>query len=966
MMNMATLSNQAPRIGRSTARSVITLLSLWAIALVLVLAPSSGVKAQTYFTEDFESGFPGNFSIQGVGAQWQQNSTYAYTGSKSAWFQTSAGNTNTVLVSNGINLSGSTRPQLTFNHIAALERYYDQAYVEVSTDNGVNWTDIPNSAYTGNSWRKTGSNLQSSNTTVCDGPFFDAQSRPDWDMRFSSLAGVPTAGTGLWRKEVFDLSNYRVSGVKIRFRVKSNASNDFYGWLVDNVKIAEAPTTRISGTRVIGGSGFASFTAAFDALADSGVGTGGVTFLVTPGTYTDSLVSGNWLGASATNRVRFQANGGAVILQRFGSSGSISIPSTTTGYSYSYFVDAILTMSGTSYTTFQGINFAQQALASGANLTDVGVYMQNGCHYDSIYRCRVDLGRNYYNTTGIMINTALYYNASNVFQVGNKIIDDTVSAWSGVWMNRYFLTMSFDSSNEVSGSAPGKSTITTGLTATPVGTTTIYNVMVYGQTNCIVKNNTITSTPFSGYTLSSYGIYLAGNLINPLIQGNKITGYGSVASSIYSYTYGIYGSASTIIRPQILNDTIQNMQGYGYYGIFLGSVLEPLVQGNYINNVAMAYYYYSVYLSSCIRPRIIGNKIKGVYNGAYNSASTSYYVYGIYSASNQGPVMIANNMISDLHQLNALTPMSVYGIYFTQGTTGPARDSIIYNSIFLSGGTGTATTNTTAALYVASINAAVGAGLVVKNNILSNTMPFGASSLAYCAYYGTVTANLTSDFNDLYGPTDATDTTIHKTGYYGSTRGLLAQMRAAGLETHSFTENPPFTSDSLHVSTGTATRLAKAGQYLSNMTTDFDGDTRGSAPCIGADEASMTVSTTDDVAPSIQYTRILRSASTSGITFSAVISDPSGVNSSTYAPLLYYKATSAGTWSNVTGSNSSGNNWTFSMPGYTSGTVVQYYFAAQDLASTVNGGTAPLVAPARILREALQPRFPIRFESLAG
>src|SRR5207237_9686175 len=123
----------------------------------------------------------------------------------------------------------------------------------------------PNQFYNGNSWRKTGSQLI---TVYSDGPWFDAQSRPEWDALAgtSGPAGVNPAApsvavaAGAWRKEVFDLSAYKSTNLRVRFRVKSN-STAWFGWLVDNISIAEAPTP-ITGTRQIGGTGYANFAAA--------------------------------------------------------------------------------------------------------------------------------------------------------------------------------------------------------------------------------------------------------------------------------------------------------------------------------------------------------------------------------------------------------------------------------------------------------------------------------------------------------------------------------------------------------------------------------------------------------------------------------------------------------------------------------------------------------------------------------
>lgn len=914
--------------------------------LVLVARPSA---AQSYLSEDFESGLPSsNFAPDGqTGVQWTTNNTYAYGGSKSAYFQTSAGNTNGYVVSRTVNLASSTRPLLTFYHIAALEKHYDQAIVEVSTNGGVTWVIPNNTQYNGNSWRKTGANTQNSTTTTFpDGPFFDAESRPEWDVRFTSTGSMPVTGTSLWAKEVFDLSAFKSASFKVRFRVKSNGTNDYFGWLVDNVSIQEAPSTRISGTRVIGTGGFASFRDAAQALADSGVGTGGVTFLVSPGTYNDSVQFGYWNGVSAANRVRFKANGGQVIIQRAGSANSISNPTYSGGWSYSYFFDAVVLMSGAQYVTLDGITLQQANLTAATPPTqvDVGLYMTNGCKYDSVMNCYMNLQNRYYTTVGFMVITALHTTAPGVSNVGNKFVNDTVVAWNGAVISSN-ITSVLDSNNEITASTQGRTFFNLGLTnASYISTySTMYGIQVYGQSNLVIRNIKLSGGAYGlglGY-FTLYGIYSPGYLTDPLITNNLLTNLGYSSNTVSGqYVYGIYLPASNTLRPVITNNTISDVYEYYGYGIYVSSCYQPLIQGNTytrINNYYMPSYY-CIYTSGNQRARIIGNKIKDFRMGNLSTNSNTNTFYGIYSG-NTGPTVIANNMISGIKNYGTATSNTVYALYFTQSAI--ARDSIVHNSIWLDDNNATPTL-TSYAMYI-SPNTSSGAEIYILNNIIGNRNTYGGASYAYGIYRTTTLGSVFTDYNDYYVNTTGSTDLYHVTAYNGANYYQASDWKTAnvsnGNDQHSFAELPSWnTSDSLHISPST-TRLA-GGLYLSNIPTDYDGSTRSTSPVIGAHEASgLTASSTDDAGPAIQVRKQPRTSSTSGYTVTANINDPSGVATGTNAPRLYYRAMGAVSFSYVSGT-SSGNTWSFALPSMSYG-VYQYYVAAQDGASTPNVSTFP-------------------------
>ena len=945
-----------------------------------------GISQTSYLSEDFESGLPStNFALKGPGigpwVQWQPNTNYAFAGSKSAWLQTnsSSGLQNGTLESRTINLSASTKPLLTFYHICALERYYDQAIVEVSTDGGVTWVVPSNTQYNGNSWRKTGSFDQNGATsTFVDGPYFDAESRPEWDIQFTGTGSTPVAGQSLWMKEVFDLSAFKSSAVKVRFRVKSNLSNDFYGWLIDNVTVAEAPPV-MTGTRLIGSGGFASFRAATQALSDSGVGAGGVTILAAAGTYNDSLVIGYYRGTSASNRVVFKSQSGpsSVIIQRMGANTVLANPTPYQGYSYTQFFNAIVLMSGAQYVTFDGITLMQQNWSvNTAYGVNVGFYLTNGCRFDSVYRCTTQLQNRYYYSVGMMVVSSYYSCAPGLPNVGNKLVNDTIVGWNGVYFISFFppLYQVYDSSNSLDATVPGATFLNLGQSTTQYAyssASTQYATAGCGQDGLTINNIKVSSGLYiNGNAVSSYyqffGFYCPNyGLTNFTISNNQFTNigynpYGYGSATTYA-CYGIYLGGSTtypIIRPKIINNTFSDWYTYYMaYFIYNATVYEPLIQGNTVTRLN-SYYEpteYGFYINSCIRPRVIGNRFKDIRLGKYASTQICTWA-AMYFISNTGPTVVLNNMISDvsLNQTSAVTN-TLYGIYFSSEATPSAqtgqsfitiRDSICNNSIWLAD-TKTTPYCTSYGLYYAPSTSA-GMEMYIYNNIIGNRMAENqAGYYGYAMYRASTAGTVYSDFNCIYGNTTGSGDIYHYTGYYGGTNCYqLSDWRTASSafyqDIHSFVESPPWsTTDSLHLAAGSTSRLYHAGKGLLNVTTDFDGTARAVGPTIGAHEGSLSASSTDDVGPAITYLRVPKTQSTAAVTITATITDASGVNTSTYPPLIYYKPSTSGTWSSSSYTTNSGSTFTFTIPSQALGTKIQFYLAAQDLASTPNGSTFP-------------------------
>ncbi len=170
------------------------------------------------YTDDFESGYTyfenassniNNFSLE---------NTIFHSGSQ-AVHDAYAANSDDVLHETGVmDLTSSTTPVLDFWHIAITENNYDEALVEISTDNGATWSIIDDSLYLG------------------DGAYtneFYANSYSNW--------GYGAVDNSKWRMERFNLEAFKDDSIRVRFRLDADGSVQKEGWYIDDITIQEEP-----------------------------------------------------------------------------------------------------------------------------------------------------------------------------------------------------------------------------------------------------------------------------------------------------------------------------------------------------------------------------------------------------------------------------------------------------------------------------------------------------------------------------------------------------------------------------------------------------------------------------------------------------------------------------------------------------------------------------------------------------
>jgi hypothetical protein len=336
------------------------------------------------------------------------------------------------------------------------------------------------------------------------------------------------------------------------------------------------------------------------------------------------------------------------------------------------------------------------------------------------------------------------------------------------------------------------------MSGTPSGVDYIAGICIDENTlNATVTGNTISNFSLSGTNISPVGIMVNNHMSNFNISNNTITG---ITTSGGGTPHGIYV----------------------YYTDFISEVTVSNNKVSNINNTSTQ-----------------GNGSRGI---IINTGRTS---------SN---VNVYNNFIWDVKG-TGYTPSSCWIIGLgIDGATGGVN--IYHNSVNLYGaysGYNAATTSCAFAVLNSSATS-----LNIRNNIFSNTFDNTNSSTdkSYSIYTATSNIAFTDiNYNDYY--VSGTPSIL---GYLSSNRLTLTNWQTAtGKDGNSKSVDPTFFSTSnLHTWNSD---LYSAGVTISGFTTDIDGDTRGTPPCIGADEFQPMVynqASKSSVYPNSTNNQILR------------------------------------------------------------------------------------------------------------
>lgn len=258
IFNPTVTTNYTLTVSQSTgdlcATSVNVLVTVNPVPTALVITPSAtetcidnlvtlsatGGNFDTTLYQQSMDSTPADFAlnnIAGIGSA-TINSTYFSEGSSSLLLTTTSTSANvSYQLNSDLDLTGASSASIVFSHIAVMEGSsfsYDYGIIEYSTDGGNSWVLIPASNYVG-----------AANSAVFNGNIrFSTRSYPDWISTFTTSTSTPGAGpaTSLWKSEIINVPAVALNSnqFRIRFRYTTDSSTNFYGWLIDDVKIIKA------------------------------------------------------------------------------------------------------------------------------------------------------------------------------------------------------------------------------------------------------------------------------------------------------------------------------------------------------------------------------------------------------------------------------------------------------------------------------------------------------------------------------------------------------------------------------------------------------------------------------------------------------------------------------------------------------------------------------------------------------
>ncbi len=188
------------------------------------------------FNEDFELPSSAD-SVSSTGSPtWSISTTLSAQGQRSDSSRLVNPNDSSVLTTLSFSTIGNSYVTLEFEHICKIE-FFDEAYIQVSNDNGATWVKLTAGQYQG-----------TSNFSV-QGNKFTSGSYVDWLPAQSNA--IPT--NSWWKHEKFDISTLVANSPNVKIRFVLNDDNSTggvgnYGWLVDAIKVTGSPSELISPT----------------------------------------------------------------------------------------------------------------------------------------------------------------------------------------------------------------------------------------------------------------------------------------------------------------------------------------------------------------------------------------------------------------------------------------------------------------------------------------------------------------------------------------------------------------------------------------------------------------------------------------------------------------------------------------------------------------------------------------------
>jgi hypothetical protein len=646
-------------------------------------------------------------------------------------------------------------------------------------------------------------------------------------------------------------------------------------------------------------------------------------------------------------------------------SGGVKLSSGSTDWIISgnkfYQTSTITQTSGTQHSAVwidntSGNNFLIQNNTIGyASASGTGTYTFVGVSSSVVVPIYLNVGST--TATQVMGNTIAGFALS-----GSSSGTTTGAPFRGIYIAEGLATTG---NSAATGNTIGSLTSTGSITYTSSSTSSseVIGIFNFSSYAWIASFNSIGGISVSNS--STGAAILTGIRINTLssvpstFQSNVIG--GSAANSMISNTTAtgsqVFGIFLTTSNSTVTNNTIRNLTASGGTGTTTGASVVGLVFSN-----------------SSVNNTVTANTISQLSNTNTTDATT---VTGIQYTASSGTNVVERNFIYGLSVASSSSSAEINGIRIAGGTTtyrnnmvalgasvgvaapingiieASGTNNILHNSVYIDGnvasGSGNSfafnssvTSNTRSYRDNIFMNARANSGASGKNYVVQvgGTAPSPSGlTINNNIYYSTGSGAMFGRFN----ATDVVD--------------IPAWRTAVGGDAVSVQSNPQFTAataatPNLHIHPSNPSPAEGNGVDL-GVINDFDADVRSSnTPVdIGADAGNFVA--LDVFAPSITYTTLSSTSCTTGRLASAIVTDKSGINSTTGTrPRIYYKK--SGDANAFAGNTSSDNGWKFveasntASPfnfsldysilrsAVTAADVIQYFVVAQDLATTPN------------------------------
>jgi len=537
--------------------------------------------------------------------------------------------------------------------------------------------------------------------------------------------------------------------------------------------VLTANTYTINNTLPTSGLNFASFTDAFNAL---NCATGKIVFNVSAGqTFTENPPP---LEASGTVT-------DSIIFRKFGSGANpVIVPASAGTLASSATIgtngDAILTINGGDYITFDGIDLrTNPGFSSGNDAYEYGYYLKkksgtDACKNVSIKNAVITLNKaiqsfgihisNNSGTTSAITVTSTDGCSENIKVSGNTILN----SYGGILAKGYAASSPYDlyDQNIEIGVGNGNGILDFGG-----GATAAYGIYTIYQNNIKISNNNITSAP-TGQTTTLYGIFTStATNASGDINDNRVTVTGGGTTAIVYAISSNMGATGTSNRIRIFNNNISNCSyptatSGSLYLLDIGATAFNMeVYGNSITNnkhtPTTTGAMYCLNQSSAVI-----NQIKIYNNTISNNKKETGTTGAVYLLYNISAAATATNEIYD-NVLSGFANTGTTGILYGMYISGGLENRIFRNKIY--GLTNTATTGSAYGITLVS-----GVDNRVYNNFISDintpttsstTEPIRAINIS------STTANSTQaiSYNTIFLKATSSGTNFSTTGIYHTT-----------------------------------------------------------------------------------------------------------------------------------------------------------------------------------------------------